>query len=754
MPDSLEIARALLRSRTALAAAALAFAAGAWAGGLPLLETPGYELGEALALLAALLGPVAGIAAARRALTRQVRSPLAAWVGAALALAVPLSLAAAGALARAALGPCAALTPATWFVPLLAGPSVLLSAALAVAATFVARGRRSLAAALYLAAALASLAATLHGAYVGPAAFAFDPLLGGWPGPLYDEALAPDLRAVLFRAAAAAAAVALVAAVEGTLRLLRAGARAAAAPLAVALVAALAVGAAHAALEARALSGSRAAVTRALGGRRDGPRCTVVLPAEKPAAAADALLADCEFQVADVARALGVPPPARVTVYAYRSAAEKRQLVGAAATEFAKPWLREVHVVDAPLPHPVLRHELVHAVGAEIADGLLGVPTRRLVLFSAGLVEGLAAALETPRGAWTVHEWSRAGRDLGLLPDVAAMVGPAGFYGEPPARSYTAVGSFLAFLLERHGAVKVREAYRTGDLPGAFGVPLTALAAEWHAFLDGIEPTPGLLAAARDRLGRGSLFARRCAREVALLETRAAQDAAAGRAAAACTLYEAAAHRSGNGRDLLAAGQVRARAGDLDGAERAYGAAALGAHRGEANLDFALGWSLAAARGDLAWRRGQPAEAIALWSAALGVPPDRAEERLLEAKIVAAGDPALTEAARPLLLGDADPAAVLPRLAPLPHPLAAYLVGRALAGRGEAAAAVGPLARAAEGGLPGALRREATLLLGEARCAAGAREGGAASLGALAASGSAADRARADEALRRCAAPR
>jgi hypothetical protein len=752
VPASLEIARVLLRPRAVRAAAALALVLGALAGGLPLLETPGYELGQALAFAAALLGPAFGIAAAR-ARASEAPSPLAAWLGASLALAVPLSLAASGTLARAALGPCSALTRATWFVPLLAIPSVLLATALAVAAAVLARGRAAPAVALYVAAALGSLAWTLHGAYVGPAAFAFDPLLGGWPGPLYDEALAPDLRVVLFRCGAALLAIAVVALAELAARARREGVLRGG-PLVACLVALGLAAVPFAVLEARGLSGSRAAVTRALGGRRDGPRCTVVFPAEKPAAAADALLADCEFQVADVAGALGIAPPARVTVYAYRSAAEKRRLVGAAATEFAKPWLREVHVVDAPLPHPVLRHELVHAVGAEIADGLLGVPSRRVVLFSAGLVEGLAAALETPRGAWTVHEWSRAARDLGLLPDVAAIVGPAGFYGEPPARAYTAAGSFLAFLLDRHGAAKVREAYRTGDLARAFGVPLATLAAEWHAFLDGIEPPPGLLAAAQERLGRGSVFARRCAREVALLEARAGQDAAEGRPAAACARYEAAAHRSGSPRDLLAAGQVRARAGDLEGAERAYREAATGASEGAAGADVALAAALSAARGDLAWRRGDPAAAIAAWSAALDARPDRAEERLLEAKIVAAGEPALGEVARPLLLGDADPAVALGRLAAVPHPLAAYLVGRARMGRGEAAAAVGPLERAAAGGLPGALRREASLLLGQARCASGARAAGEATLRTLGADASAADRARIAEALRRCAATR
>jgi hypothetical protein len=755
------IARSLARRRAVRVGGAVLLALGIAAGSLPLLEAPGYELGEAAALLAAVLAPLVGVPAARLELARPAPSPLSAWAGSSLVVAGLTALFLAGALVRAALGPCAVIGPAAAFLPLLALPSALLGAALAVAVAFVARGRRAAAGALYALAALVALAVSLYAAYRGPAAFVFDPLLGAWPGPIYDEALVPDLRAVLFRGAAAAEAIAVAAVAEAFARAGRAPrgpqttrrlrrrdqiSRSAAGPLLAVLVAAGTVVSARAALEAFRLSGSRSAVSRALGGRSEGPRCTLVFPVEKSAASVEALLRDCEFHLADVARALDVRPPARVTVYVYRSAEEKRRLVGASGTEYAKPWLRELHLVDAPLPHPLLRHELVHVVGAEIARGPLGVPARALVLVSAGLVEGLAAALETPRGRFTVHEWSRAARDLGFSPDVARIVGPAGFYAEPPARAYTAAGSFLAFLLDRYGAEKVRAAYRTGEVARAMGVPLPALAEEWSRFIAGVEAPPGLATVARAQLGRRSIFGRPCAREVATLEARAAAAAAAGRAAEACALYERVADRAGAA-SLKAAGDVRARAGDLDRAAEAYRAA-----RAAAEDDGALRAAIAAAEGDLAWRRGDVAAAVSAWSAALGTHPERAETRLLEAKIVAVTDPRLAAAARPFLLGDGDASLALARVARVPHPLAAYLVGRALATRGDAAAAIPELERAAAGGLSTALAREALLLLGDARCAAGARAAGEAALRALAGAGaSAADRARVDESLRRCA---
>ncbi len=747
MRRSIEIAAALARRRSVQAGLASLAALGLVAGGLPLLDAPGYELGEVGALVAVLLAPFVGIAAVRLERGRPP-SPLSAWGGASLVVAGLVGALLAGAVVRAALGPCSGLGAAAGFLPLLALPSVLLGAALAVAMGFLSGGRRALAAALYVVVALASLAWSLRAAYRGPAAFVFDPLLGAWPGPLYDEALVPDLRTVLFRAGAAAEAVAVAACVDAWARAARAGLRSAVAPALLVAAAGAAALAAQSGLSALRLDGDRESVARALGGRREGARCVLVHPAEKPRAAVDDLLADCEFQQADVAAALGIADPPRVTLHVYRSAEEKRRLVGAAGTEYAKPWLAEIHVVDAPAPHPVLRHEMVHAVASRAASGPLRVPARAGVLVSAGLVEGLAVALETPRGRWTVHEWSRAAREEGLLPDVRRLVGPAGFWAQAPARAYTAAGSFLAFLLERHGAQRVRAAYRSGDLEGAMGAPLDALAAEWQRFLDGIEAPPGLLRVARARLSRPSLFARACAREVAAVEVRAGEAARGGRGAEACALYRRAAVLSGSVGDLVAIADVQARAGDLDLAEAAYGEA----ERAAPEDDGALRAGIAAARGDLAWRRGDIGAAVPAWASALGTHPDRAEARLLEAKITAAPDRALGPAARDYLLGAGDPAVALARVARVDHPLAAYLVGRALAARGEHAEAVPELARATAGKLPPALAREARFLLGESRCAAGERAAGETALRALATDGaSAAERVRIGEALRRCA---
>jgi len=722
----------------ALAACAAA-AAGAAAGGLPLLEVPGYELAELSALLAALLlAPAMGLCAARRELARPAPSLLSAWASASARSALVLAALFAGSSLRAAAGPCHALRDAAFF-PLLALPSALLGAALAVALGFATGGRRAFSWSLYALAVLALLSLRLLQAYRGPAASLLDPLLGYFPGPLYDEAVALDARLLLARGEAVGWAL-LAAGLGAALRRLgrSEGGRA---PAATAALGACLLAATW--LPRMALQGGtdlRAGLIHALGGRRDGPRCTVFLPAEETRAAADELLAECEFHVADVAARLGVARPPQVTVFVHRSPAEKRRWVGAAQTDFTKPWLAEVHIDDQALPHPVLRHEIVHAVASVLAPGPLHVPARAGVVPSLALIEGLAVALETPRSGYTIHQWSRAARDLGLLPDLSHLMGPAGFWGEAPARAYVAAGSFLAYLLDRYGPEAVGAAYRSGDLAAALGKPLPTLVDEWQRSLDAVAPSEELARAAVRWLGRASLFERRCAREAAELEQDAAAAAARGSTAEACALWAKEAQVGEPASALLRQGEALAAAGDLPGAAQAYRAAAERLGQG----DLAIAGRLRAAQGDLLWRQGDVAGAAAEWAEAARS-ADRGQERLLAAKGLAASDPELGPAARAYLLDPGDPLALV-RVARSRAPLAAYLVGRALLGRGERGEAGPELARAAAADLPPPLALEARLLLAESRC----DPADAGLLAPLERAG-AADRARWEEARRRCA---
>src|SRR5882762_7873983 len=415
---------------------------------LPLADHLGYELSELIALAAGLFGGVPGIAAARmerdsstRALSRGLWFSL--W-----ALAIPVALILLNGVRRPTCDPVGGFA----LYLALAVPSATLACALGVACGFVApRGAGWLYAAIFA----GSLAVALWPVVAGPLIYEFHHLGGMYPGPIYDEAIATSRALWLFRAdtllyAGACAGIALIAGPprprrRGILALIVAG-----------------TGALWMSLHAEEMhwKAGAAQLEAELGGRLETEHLVLHFPREKKDEERALLARDAEIDVRAVARFLGIQPGPRIDVYLYRSADEKRTLLGAAETSFTKPWLRQIHTNDAPAPHPILRHELAHAAFAEIAPGPFRVPGGLLPQMA--LVEGAAVAADWPPGEFTVHEEARALRDLGLLADLRRLFAPGRFYGESGPRAYTAAGSAIRFLWQWRGPAAFREAYARG----------------------------------------------------------------------------------------------------------------------------------------------------------------------------------------------------------------------------------------------------------------------------------------------------
>lgn len=754
--------RALLGRRALWIPTGLAAALGVLSTGLPLFEVPGYELSSGMAVLAALVGLLAGALSARMERARlrargeagppRARSVLLAYgaaCGAPLAALIPpLAAAIVRALAAGRCNPWSGIG----FYFLLPLPSALLSSALGLACA-LATERARWAAALCSAAALLSLATSLWPLWAGPQVFALNHLFGFFPGPLYDETLFVDSRLWTYRGLTMAWAgfllVAACAALDpATGKLGRPRPSFAEAILLLALAGA--AGAGWVFDSALGLRTGEADVDRALGGRRETAHFVLHFPRAKPLQEQERLERDLELRFRQVTGFLGAVPEGKVDAFFYRSPEEKRRLVGASETNFAKPWRRQFHVLDAPFPHPVARHELAHVVAGAFGSPLFRISARAIVSMNAGIIEGIAVAADSRAEELTLHEWAAAMRRLKLAPDIRGIVGPAGFYRQPAARAYTLAGSFLRYLAQTRGAPGLRALYPEGDFEAAFRAPLDDLAREWEAFLDALPLGDSALHAAQVHFERGSLFERPCAREVAELRAYA-EELKRSDPDRALALYQRCA--SIDPHDL---GFVRAQADVL----RARGDAAAARSTWESVLarpdlnaaDRALALS---ELGDVAWAMDDLAAAAERFSQVLALHRDRASDRTAIIKRLGVQDPA----AGPVLRRFFERTADVPELLALKdlafeqrdNAVARYLLGRALFQRGAPRSALRPLGEAEALGLPGPdVARENRRLRVQASYLAGDWEAAEEAARALLASGDPTDRAFAEDWLERC----
>lgn len=465
---------------------------------VPLLAGPGVESALCLGVL---VPPFIASASAARAYGRD--TPWPARTADATSRAMALWAAASGALLiRSLLGDACA--PFAGMGHLLLGPLVgfLLAAILGVGVARVARSRR----AAITIGALAPIGFVALGGYelfATPGVFLYSPFAGLLPGVLYDagDAIAPAY--LSYRLVTAAYLAALAIAVSAPHEPRRAKRRHL---LAVGLLALGLYGTSRgAALGHRA---SAAVIDETLGARVYGARCVLHLPKETYVEERRLHARDCDFHVASLERYLGVRRETRVHVYLYRSADEKRRLMGAADTDVAKPWRGEAHLVREAYPHPVLRHELAHVLAAEMGRGPFRIAgSLGGLLPSPGLIEGLAvAASQEARDGLGPDAWSRAMLELGLLPRMQTLLG-LGFLGEAPSTAYVASGSFLAFVRATEGPAAVRTAYRRG---GFDAQTLVRLEAAWHRALRATPIPEDTLALARLRFERKGLFSAVC----------------------------------------------------------------------------------------------------------------------------------------------------------------------------------------------------------------------------------------------------
>ena len=436
-----------------------------------------------------------------------------------LLLAIPLGVSAANAL----LVRNCSFTQGLLYYLLIVPPAVFFSIGLAVlVATLTVRWRR-----MWLAVLL--LGGLLHVVFVTvtrPQIFAFNHLLGYFPGLTYDETLEVGSRLLVFRAETILVGVLMLGISRIIDRLKRRpmfdatpeqpswSARVGRRWIIATAFAAVAWAAINFGSESLGLSSSAESIERHLGGRIEGPNIVLIYPRSALSPnEARRLLDYHEFLFDELARDLRVSPTRKITSFVYGRARDKGLLIGAAGTNIAKPWLWQLHL-NLQDVEAVLKHELTHVMAAEFGFVLFRVG------LNPGLIEGLAVAVERTAQGEMLHRLARAAHVRNVAGDLRQIFSIGGFVRASPSVSYPLAGSFCRYLIDRYGLRKFKRLYRSGDFRGVYGKALDSLEADWRSMLTSITPTTDELRKAAYLFDRPSIFAKVCARVIAGMNER------------------------------------------------------------------------------------------------------------------------------------------------------------------------------------------------------------------------------------------
>jgi hypothetical protein len=387
------------------------------------------------------------------------------------------------------------------FFFVLVPPSVFISTALGLLLRTLFHTKRALMAS-GLVAILATAPSTLYTILFGPQVFAFNHLIGYIPGPLYDTELRLPISLLWFRLGSMALFGFLVALIHRN----KSGS--------VLMLVILTLIEYHG--DEFGFRTTQSTLEKRLSVVQKSKR--LVLHHEPMSESASKIVFDdFQFRFFQLEQFFG-GSESEVHIWYYPSAELKAQWVGAAHTQFAKPWRHEVHINAMAFPHPVVKHELVHALAAPWGNGFFKVTSEwGGIILHTGIIEGLAVAADNPVDELTLHEWSAAMKRNKMLPNLRQSLSPRGFFFANASRAYTSAGSFLRFLVEKNGSSPMKQLYKNGDFKSAYSRDLDSLVSEWELFLDTVPLENSQVNLAANRFRGGSVFDAPCAREVELL---------------------------------------------------------------------------------------------------------------------------------------------------------------------------------------------------------------------------------------------
>lgn len=185
------------------------------------------------------------------------------------------------------------------------------------------------------------------------------------------------------------------------------------------------------------------------------------------------LFRDAQFYMNDLKAIINEDKPPHVELYVYPSDDLKKLWFGAGSTDVTDVYTPSVHISLGTWPHPTLRHELAHALTSGFAFHGLGFHPNM------AFTEGLAVALAPEPRSLTLDDGTAALITAHRLPAIETLFTPM-FWKVSGSRAYTAAGSFIRYLIAKHGIKGVKALYGGADWKDAFGKTRDELVDAWR----------------------------------------------------------------------------------------------------------------------------------------------------------------------------------------------------------------------------------------------------------------------------------
>lgn len=187
---------------------------------------------------------------------------------------------------------------------------------------------------------------------------------------------------------------------------------------------------------------------------------------------------------------------------------QKKELFGSRNADVAKPWLYQIYMSYENWEH-TLKHELAHCFSAKFGTGFLKLASGLNPL----LIEGVAEAADGNYDDNSIHFMAALAYKSDYRVDLENLLTTIGFFTKTSSISYIFGGSFVKFLIDNYGIDLFKKYYLTGDIKMNYGINLSDIINKYYSFLNNLK-----YSYSEDQadfyFGRKSLFQKVCPRAI------------------------------------------------------------------------------------------------------------------------------------------------------------------------------------------------------------------------------------------------
>jgi hypothetical protein len=170
-----------------------------------------------------------------------------------------------------------------------------------------------------------------------------------------------------------------------------------------------------------------------------------------------------EYYYSQLFTALQTKPSKKINVYLFNNRKQKKIIFGAGNADVAKPWQYSIYI-SADSWQNTLKHELAHVFTAEFGSGIFKIASA----FNPALIEGMAESLDGISNDISINDLTVLAFNNGYVIDIKSLFTGMSFFKSNSMLAYTFSGSFIQYLTKKYGIEKVKMFYGNGEFETIF----------------------------------------------------------------------------------------------------------------------------------------------------------------------------------------------------------------------------------------------------------------------------------------------